>query len=422
MEALLLELQAEFASYLKQSTLFDRKIHIPKVPKKIKTLIGMRRSGKTHALLQMIQQWVEDGVSLSRILYLNFEDDRLFPTTLEKLQKLIDIFYELYPENYNQTCYLVFDEIQVVEEWYRLVRRLLDTKSVEIYLTGSSAKLLSSEISTTLRGRSYAIEVFPLSFYEYLRFKKQDYKPSSRVVGQQKAQIKKQLTSYLHCGGFPEVVHADLIDRQRILQDYVNVVIFRDIIERHKIDNLKLIRYLISIVLKNVGNQLSLNKLYNDIKSQGILVGKDTLYSYLSYIEDAYLAFSVPLYSESIRKVETNPKKIYAVDPGLANTYSLSPNKNYGHLFENLIYLDLRRAGCEIYYYLTEDRYEVDFLARTPDGKLKLFQVAWDVSNSETLDREMRALKQAEMELGIKGLLITPEIYIKLPSLMAPPI
>lgn len=413
MRELLLETQDELSNHVKQLDIFERELIIPRLPRKIKTFIGMRRTGKTHAMLQLIREWVNNKIAISRILYLNFEDDRLFPTSLEKFQKIIDAFYELYPDNYNQMCYFVFDEIQVVDEWYRIVRRLLDTKSIEIYLTGSSAKLLSTEISTTLRGRSYAIEIWPLGFYEYLRFKKYSYKPSTHIVGKEKAQIKKQLELYLRCGGFPEVIRTDWVDHQRILQDYVNVVIFRDIVERYKIDNLKLIRYLILTVLKNVGSQLSINKLYNDVKSQGISIGKDTLYTYLGYIEDAYLVFTVPLYSESIRKVETNPKKIYAVDSGLANVYSFTPNKNIGHLFENNIYLDLRRAGCDVYYYLTRDRCEIDFLVKTPKGKLKLFQVAWNIDDPKTLARETRALKQAEAELGIKGLLITPDNYIK---------
>ena len=413
MRELLLELHGEFLENLQGPEIFDRKLVIPSLPRKIKTLIGMRRTGKTHAILQLAKSWINNGIAPTRILYLNFEDDRLFPTSLKNLQEIIETFYALYPENYEQKCYLIFDEVQVVEDWFRVMRRLVDTKFVDIYLTGSSAKLLSTEISTTLRGRSIAIEIWPLGFYEYLRFKKYHYTPSQRIVGKQKANIKKQLEIYLQRGGFPETINAAFIDHQRILQDYVSVVIMRDIIERHHISNLKLMRYFIITLLKNVGSQLSINKLYNDCKSQGIPVGKDTLYEYLDYVEDAYLAFAVPLYSQSIRKTETNPKKIYAVDVGLANAYSLMPNANHGHLFENLIYLDLRRAGCDVYYYLTADRYEVDFLVKTPAGKLKLFQVAWNVDNPETLTREKRALAQAEKELGVKGVLITPDNYIQ---------
>lgn len=416
MRNLLIELQTELTDNLGQLNIFDRQITIPHLPGKIKTFIGMRRTGKTHTLLQLIKTWNAQGIEPSRILYLNFEDDRLYPISQEKFQQIIEAYYELYPENYDRTCYLMFDEIQVVENWYRVVRRLLDTKRAQIYLTGSSAKLLSTEISTTLRGRSFAIEIWPFGFYEYLSYKKYGCTPSEQVIGKQKARIKKQLENYLGHGGFPEVANTKRVNHQ-ILQDYVNVVIVRDIVERHNISNLKFIRYLIKTLLKNIGSRVSINKLYNDCKSQGFSVGKDTLYEYLSYVEDAYLIFTVPLYSESIRKTETNPKKIYAIDTGLANTYSLTPNRNIGHLFENLIYLDLRRAGYEVYYYLTQDRYEVDFLAKTSTGKLKLYQVAWDIEDSETLTRETRALEQASKELGIKGILITPDNYIKMKTL-----
>src|SRR3990167_6976241 len=197
-----------------------------------------------------------------------------------------------------------------------------------------------------------------------------------------------------------------------LLQDYVNVVIFRDIVERYGINNIRLIKYMIKTMLKNVGTSFAVNKFYNDLKSQGFSVSKTTIHDYLGYIEDAYLAFTVPLYSESIRKVHSNPRKIYAIDSGLINAYTLSLSKNYGHLFENLVYLDLRRRGHEIYYYLTNERYEIDFISKDKSGNLHLCQVVWDDSNPETMERETRALRIAEKELGIKGKIITPAVYL----------
>ena len=202
-------------------------------------------------------------------------------------------------------------------------------------------------------------------------------------------------------------------DRTAILQDYVNVVVFRDVIERHKITNITLVKYLLKTLLKNSATLFSVNKLCNDLKSQGFNVSKNTIHDYLSFFEDAYLVFSVPLYAESIRKMQTNPRKNYVIDTGLVNAYTLGMVKGLGHLFENLVYLDLRRRGHEIYYYLTKTRKEVDFLTKDKSGKWHLYQVAWNMDDKDTLEREVNALQEAESELKIKGEIITPEMYLR---------
>ena len=185
----------------------------------------------------------------------------------------------------------------------------------------------------------------------------------------------------------------------------------RDIIERHKVTQVALIRYIIQFLLKNSGSLFSINKLANDIKTQGFSGARETIYEYVSYVEDAYLAFLVPLYSESLRKINSNPRKIYAIDSGLVNAVTFSTNENFGHLFENLVFLDLKRKGHKIFYYLTKERYEVDFLTQDPLGKIKLYQVVWDDSNIETSTRETRALEAAKIELGFEGEIITPKNY-----------
>ena len=226
--------------------------------------------------------------------------------------------------------------------------------------------------------------------------------------------MKHSLVEYLNCGGFPETTSVvEVPDRVRILQDYVDVVIFRDIIERYKVSNVVLAKYLLQLLLKNPGTLFSINKIFNDLKSQGFNVSKNTLYEYLNYFEDAYLIFSVPLYSKSVRKTQTNLRKIYVIDSGLHNAYSLKVDRDFGHLFENLIYLDLCREEHEIYYYLTNSRNEVDFLTKDLSGKMHLYQVVWNIDDNATMMRENRALKEATDELKITGELITPETYLK---------
>jgi hypothetical protein len=413
MSQLLADLLEEFhAKMAHLSGLTLRDVQLSTVPNKVKVAIGMRRTGKTYLLLQKIQELLTKHPQLlTRILYLNFEDDRLLPLSAPKLGELLDQFYTLYPQNHHQHCYFMLDEIQNIPQWETVVRRFFDTKQVEIYLTGSSAKLLSKEIASSLRGRAIATEIWPYSFKEYLLATKNPLpkKTSGKSV---RDHLYKNFRKYLEQGGFPETVNLDIMAHNRILQDYVDVVIFRDIIERYNISNIQLIKYMIKTLLKQIGSPFSVNKFYNDLKSQGFSVSKTTLHEYLSYLEDAYLLFAVPLYAESICKIHTNPRKIYAIDTGLIRAYVTSSSENLGHFFENLVYIELRRRGFEVYYYLTKDRYEVDFLAKSFDNRLHLYQVVWDSSHPETLQRETRALQQAEKELNIKGQLVTPEKFL----------
>lgn len=412
MNDLLNTLIEEFKIKLKRFSMGTaREFYFPDIPNKIQVAIGIRRGGKTYLLFQKMIELLKE-TPLSQILYLNFEDERLFPMEQKKLGVLIDSFYSLHPENHEKECHIFLDEIQNVEDWPRVIRRIFDTKNAKLYLTGSSAKLLSKEIATSLRGRSIALEVWPFSFAEVMQAKNivLPERPFGRISLDK---LQEQLRIYLETGGFPETLFLEASKRNSILQDYVSVVVLRDIIERHNISNITLIRYMVKTLIKNVGCPFAVNRFHNDLKSQGLLVGKETIHDYLGHMEDAYLVFPLPLYSESIKKTQTNPKKIYAIDTGLARAYTLGRTQNTGHHFENLIYLDLRRQGHQVYYYLTKTRKEVDFLSLDPNGQWHLYQVCWDTRDEKTAERERIALAEAEKELGIKGKLISPENYFE---------
>lgn len=388
-----------------------REASFPKAENLIKVAIGMRRAGKTYFSLQKVLDLLEQNIPIESILYINFEDDRLLPMDHKGMGKLIDDFYTLFPENHHRQCFLFLDEVQNIPNWALVVRRFFDSKKVQIYLTGSSAKLLSKEISTSLRGRSLETEIWPFSFAEYLQA--HNIKSTKAPFGKKTLDImRKNLLDYLHIGGFPAVQHLSSSEQLQTLQGYVETVIFRDIVERHNVTNLTLLRYLINFLMKNVGAPFSINKFYNDIKSQGFKVGKDTLYNYLDYLEDAYLLFPVSHFTESIRETQTSSKKIYAIDNGLllANTFNLS--SNYGKLFENLIFLDLRRQGKEVFYYKTKTGYEIDFIVKSKQANLEFIQVVWDQENPKTRQREERALHEAENELGIKGKILDLPTYL----------
>lgn len=412
-EAILQVLLGEFYDKLgRLQHIVTRDSQFPDAPNKIKVAIGMRRTGKTYFLYQKIQELIQSGINQSSILYINFEDDRLLPLDQQKLAKLVEAFYSLYPENHERKCYLFLDEIQNVDSWPLVIRRLHDSKNVEIFLTGSSAKLLSKEIATSLRGRSLAIAIWPYSFTEFMRAKEIAI---NRSLYDKKTQdqLTKVFNLYLSQGGFPETLSYPPDIRQQTLQEYLDIVIYRDIVERHHIKSPTLIKYMILSMIHNVSKPFTINKFYNDIKTKGYQIGKDHLYEYADHIEDAFLSFLVPLYDKSIRKVQTNPKKLYAVDPGLVRASTLDFENDLGKLFENVIYLDLKRLGCKINYYLTSSRYEIDFFVQAPNGQKKLFQVVWKIENHKTLDREERALKEAMKELKIEGEIITLDSYLR---------
>jgi hypothetical protein len=218
---------------------------------------------------------------------------------------------------------------------------------------------------------------------------------------------------YFRTGGFPGIQLMAPNEQLETLQNYVETVIFRDIIERYQISNISLMKYFINFLLKNFATSFSINKFYNDIKSQGHKAGKDTLYSYLNYLEDAFLIFTVPIFTESLRQMQTTPKKVYAIDNGLvlANTFNLSDN--LGKLLENQVYLDLRREGKKIFYYQTSDGYEVDFITQDHRGKYEMIQVVWDMNDQKTMKRETRALQQAEQELGFSGRVLDYKDYLR---------
>ncbi len=411
MDMILETLKEEFQAILEQSKDSTwRNYQFPEAKNIIKVAVGMRRSGKTFFLFQTIRELLKQGVPIEHMLYLNFEDDRILPMDQKGMGQLIDSWYTLYPENHHHCCYLFLDEVQNVTNWPLVLRRLLDTKQIQIYVTGSSAKLLSKEIATSLRGRSLAIEILPYSYLEYLNAH-QLQSPKKALSKSQLDQHLKHLKEYFQIGGFPGVQEMPLKEQIESLQNYVETVIFRDVVERHQISNISLLKYFMSFLLKNVAAPFSINKFYNDIKSQGHKVGKDTLYAYLNYLEDAFLIFTVPIFTESLRHRQTTPKKVYAIDNGLicANTFNLSDN--LGKLFENQVYLDLRRQGKKIFYYQTAEGYEIDFVTQDQKGHYEMIQVVWDLSDSKTLAREERALRQAEKELGFSGRLLDRSAY-----------
>lgn len=369
---------------------------------KIFSIIGVRRSGKTFSFYQIIKEILEKGGDLRDVLFINFEDDRLYPVNKNSLSLILEAYYELYPAKKDTTVYIFFDEIQNIDGWQRFARRILDTEKVRVYVTGSSSKMLSKELSTALRGRTAVHEVFPFCFTEYLRYKNIS---KEAVSSKQKAGIINAFEKYLYIGGFPEIFDVKEDERVNILQEYINLIIYKDLIERHNIKNHALVKYLIKYFLVNTANLFSINKMYNDLKSQGYKVSKDAIFNYLSYLEDAYCFFSVPIYSESIRVRHANPRKIYSVDHGLVTACVWSAKENTGRLLENLIFTHLKRVSPwrGIFYYVTESGREVDFIVLDKGKITALIQSAESMTDAGTMKREIESLLEAMEELKISS-------------------
>jgi predicted AAA+ superfamily ATPase len=387
---------------------------LPDASTMARVVIGMRRSGKTYLLFQEMQRLVDDGVDRGRILYVNFEDDRLQPLAPGMLDRTLEAFYRLNPVARTEGAYLFLDEIQAVAGWSRFARRVLDTEAARLYVSGSSAKMLSTEVATEFRGRGYAVELLPLSFAEALLYAGMEL-PTSVPGSRSRSQLEAAFTKYLRVGGFPDVQELIEAERIQVLQNYVQLVLLRDIIDRHEVRNVHAVRSFALSLLQSSGSLTSVNKLANDLKSRGIAVGKDTLYALLDYFTDAFLLFTVPIFNRSLRVREANPKKVYAVDPGLAFAVAHAGVSNLGARLEDAVYLQLRRGlhGTRdgvISYYSTEAGHEVDFIVGDPETghATQLVQVCADLAQADTRQREVRALEAAMGEVGLReGTIVT---------------
>ena len=384
-----------------------REQQVAVLPGKANVVIGMRRSGKTFFCYQQIADLLETGVTKSRIFYLNFEDDRLLGFKAHDFQTILDVFYGKNPDNREVEVYFFFDEIQQVEHWELFVRRILDSENIRVHLTGSSAKLLSTEIATSLRGRSLVSEIFPFSFREFLLANSIFQKIPQSFSSTNKAKLRKAVTDYLVIGGFPEVQKVPRYLRTEILQGYIDAVLLKDVIERHRVSNITALKYMIHSISHASGCQFSVNKFYNSLKSLSIKCTKNNLYEYLDYLIDAYLFYRVPIHSRSEKSRIVNPAKIYTIDTGLLHALTCRNASDNGRMLENLVFMHLFRCGYEIEYLHPRAGGEVDFFARRKrTGEVILIQVCWDISDPKTFKREITGLQNGMRELSVREAVI----------------
>ena len=379
-----------------------RQVEFTMLPRKATVVIGMRRTGKTWFCYQKMKDLMAEGIDRSRILYLSFDDDRLFGFTLNDFQSILDVYYARYPENKEKTCYFFFDEIQPVEHWESFIRRLIDREKIQIVLTGSSSKLLSTEIATSLRGRTYVCEMFPMSFSEYLLASGTFSQLPDTFGSAVQAKLRNAMEKFFTAGGFPETIGLPVFERQVLLQGCIDSVLFRDVVERYGIKNITALRYLIQEILHSPGQKFSVSRFYNSLRSLGVECDKNSLYTYIDYLSDAFLFYRVPVYTKSERIRRVNPAKIYTVDSGILHALLSGNLDNNGPILENLVFNALRRKARSIEYVQPSESGEVDFIVTDHFNHCQLIQVSWSLSDPRTFEREVHSLTAAGEALNIQ--------------------
>lgn len=352
---------------------------------------GIRRSGKSTLLSQIIKSHYKDDY-----YYFNFEDERLIGFKAENFNILYEIFIELYGDK--KAFFL--DEIQNIPRWESFVRRMQDT-GCKFFITGSNASLLSKELGTKLTGRTFISEIYPFSFREFLAFKNIVLKKNFLSITQDRALIKKYFNEYLKNGGMPEYLkYQDQTLQKRVYED----ILYRDIVVRHDIKAVNSLRELSLYFMSNMATAFT----FNGLKEVFHLGSAHTVKSYVDYLENSFLIFTVNKFSYSLKKQSMAPKKVYCIDNGLVEAVAFQFSKNKGKFYENLVFGELKRRGGEVYYYLTGDGKEVDFLIRKNNKISSLIQVAESLDQDKVRSREVNALVKAMDELKVNnGLILT---------------
>ena len=380
-----------FKEYEKIPEVMERDLKVPLNSDFIISIIGPRRAGKTFFLFSLYKE-------IKNPVYLNFEDLRLIETEAKEIRDLIRIFVEIYGKI---PKHLLLDEIQNIKDWERIVREMHELKKYKIFITGSSSKLLSKEIATQLRGRVLSFMLLPFSFKEFLRFKKVNIEKF--LSKDKEAKIKNLLRSYMEFGGFPNVVKSE--EKIKILKEYSDLILFRDFVERHKIKNLDLARVLHMFMIQNFSKEVSIRSLFDKLKLR-IPVAKDTVYEYVTKLEDTMFFFFLKKFSTKVHLRETWPKKIYLCDTGLSKIVRFSPD--YGKLIENVVFVELLRKTNQKplmeFFYFKNHEGEVDFVVKERKVK-QLIQVTYASARDEIERREIKALIKAGKELKCKDLL-----------------
>lgn len=371
----------------------------------INCIIGLRRTGKTYLLFSEIQKLLNSGINKKNILYLNFDDERLnFENQNFDFDLIIESYFELYPEIVKSKIYMFFDEIQNYNGWELFIKRLFEKKQYHLTITGSSSKLLSAEIATQLRGRTLTYKLYTLNFEEFLKFQKLTIKKND-LYSSKRYKISKLAKEYLEFGGFPRINNEkNHILKKQILNDYLDMIIFKDIVERYAIRNTDIIRLIIQYVLHNSGREFSINSFYNKFKKE-YNFSKDTIFNYFSYLEDVGFLYYIQRYSSKMH-LRYGTKKIFIADNGFLQCSAYSESDTLCFKFESLICGELLKKNLEVFFYKT-DTSECDFIIAENKKIKSAIQVCYELTKQNE-NREINGVLEALKHFKIKhGQIIT---------------
>lgn len=353
----------------------------------ITIITGVRRSGKSTLMYQMIDNLLKKGTDPKHILFVNLEDKKLVKDSLQDI-------YESYRQNINldKKAYIFFDEIHKRDGWEAWIRKKYDLKTKDKFvISGSCSYLLKREYSTLLTGRNLTFEVMPLSFEEFLHFNgiilDKDNLKKGLVLEKTKLHVLKSLDEYLSLGGFPAVVLKPKSFKMILLEQYFDDILYKDIIDRYNLNSQKT-KNLALYLITNFTSFISLRNLRNSLK-----LSYDTIKDYISYFTEAFLFFTLNHFSYSFKEQKTLPSKIYCIDNGLRNAVSFKFSKEEGRLAENLVFIELKRREKEIFYW--KNKNEVDFVIKNADNSLEAINVSY---TNEIDERELKGLEEFKKE------------------------
>ena len=392
--------QAEFPTDLKK-----RENPLPVNAGKIITVPGVRRCGKSSRMESVVNALLASGVERKRILWMGFDDERLVSMNSDELDRIIEAYREMYPDIELASVYMFFDEIQLIENWEYFIMRLYKHSTKNIYISGSNATMLSSELKSALRGWPVEEETLPLSFREYCDFN--GFKTDSWLESDM-ARLRNAFESYNNDGGFPEVVLTNnSLNKVKILQTYFDTMLLKDLVEHYNLSNIEVLRYFLKRIMANLTKPTSIRAIHGDIKSRGLKVSKDDLYEWANHACDIFMFIRVPNYSKSLHKIESSQPKYYCIDNGLRNAVLLPQSNDEGKKLENTVFLQLYRLRTpidRIFYY--HGKGECDFVIQRGVEIDSLIQVTWNMDDQETRQREINGLIEASDATGCRNLFI----------------
>jgi len=389
--------------------LYEREIRLSLEKNFINDIVGPRRSGKTYLMFLTIKK-LQETVDKEAIIYINFENRKLMPLKEGYFNSIIEFAYAEDLIKRYETIYLFLDEIQRIEGWERYVRSIYDEfkENIKIFVSGSSANLLSKEYSKLLTGRHLTTQVMPLSFREYLQFKDvvvSDKTPTER----EDAKIKKHLIEYLQTGGFPDVVLGE--DKEAILSQLFMDIVSRDVLSRSGIRKENILDEFSYYLSSNVSNLLSFNNMNKYFTSRGVKISVPTLLNYFWHLKNAFLFFDSLIFSYKVKDQMQYPRKIYCIDSGIANLAGFKTSENFGRLYENIVAIELLRKGFDLFYWKARNQDEVDFVIKQGTQVTQLIQVCYEMETMDVKQREVKALNKAMQTFNLnEGLVITDKI------------